>query len=260
MKLREILVPAISLTTFFCLWEAYYWLVVKNPLLLAPPSKVLMTFFELLMGSYPRFFMPLDILYSLFHYAIGFGAALVVGFSVGLVTGWFKLADKLSYPIIELIRPIPPIAWIPLAILLLKLTHTAAGFIIFIGSVFPILLNTKHGVASVEVKYLEAAMTLGATKSLTLIRKVVIPAALPSVMTGLRVGSGVAWMCVVAAELFGVAPYGLGYQIEMARLYHAPDVVIAYMLAIGILGLVLDRIYKAIEDKILAWRTGLVIT
>ena len=143
---------------------------------------------------------------------------------------------------------------------MLKLTHVAAGFIIFIGAVFPILLNTRHGVTSIEVKYLEAAMTLGATKSLTLIRKVVIPAALPSVMTGLRIGSGVAWMCVVAAELFGVAPYGLGYQIEMARLYHAPDVVIAYMLAIGILGLILDWIYKAIEERVLAWRAGLVVT
>jgi len=259
MKSKKIMAPIISLIAFFCLWEAYYWLIIRNPLLLAPPSKVFVTFFELLTGGYPRFFMPLDILYSLFHYAIGFSLALAVGFSVGLITGWFKLADQLSYPIIELIRPIPPIAWIPLTILLLKLTHTAAGFIIFIGAVFPILLNTRHGVASVEVRYLEAAMTLGATKSLTLIRKVVIPAALPSVMTGLRVGSGIAWMCVVAAELFGVAPYGLGYQIEMARLYHAPDVVIAYMLAIGILGLVLDRIYKAIENKILAWRAGLVI-
>jgi len=262
MRAKDVAIAAASLATFFLLWEAYYWLAVKNPLLLAPPSQVLLTFIELFTSKYyPRFFMPMDMLYSLFHYAIGFSAAVVVGFVVGLATGWFKLADKASYPIIELVRPIPPIAWIPIAILMLKLTHEAAGFIIFIGAVFPVLLNVRHGVASVEVKYLEVAMTLGATRVSTLIRKVVIPAALPSIMTGIRVGSGVAWMCVVAAELFGVAPYGLGYQINMARrLYHAPDVVIAYMLAIGILGLVLDRLYRAIEGKVLAWRAGLVVS
>ncbi|MCS7139786.1 MAG: ABC transporter permease [Candidatus Nezhaarchaeota archaeon] len=260
MKLRRLITPIVSLSIFFCVWEIFYWLIINNPFLLAPPSKVLMTLIELVtVGKPPRFFMPLDILYSLFHYAIGFSLAIVVGFTVGLIAGWSKLANRLSYPIIELVRPIPPIAWIPIAILMLKLTHTAAGFIIFIGAVFPILLNTRHGVASVEVKYLEAAMTLGAIKSLTLIRKVVIQAALPSILTGIRIGSGIAWMCVVAAELFGVAPYGLGYQIEIARFYHSPDIIIAYMLMIGILGLLLDRMYGAIENRVLAWRAGLVI-
>jgi NitT/TauT family transport system permease protein len=260
MKLKDFAIAAASLLAFFSLWEAWYWLVVKNPMFLAPPSKVFKTFFYLLTGNYGPFFMSLDVLYSLFHYAVGFSVAVVVGFSVGLVAGLFKLADRLSYPIIELVRPIPPIAWIPLTIIMLGLTHQAAGFIIFIGGVFPVLLNTRHGVASIEVKYLEAAMTLGATRRLTLIRKVVIPAALPSIMTGIRVGSGVAWMCVVAAELFGVAPYGLGYQIEIAKLYFLLDVIIAYMLAIGILGFVLDVLYRAIESKVLAWRAGLVVS
>lgn len=261
MKFKNFLTPLISLITFLSLWELYCWLVVRNPLLLPPPSKVFVTFAELLIvGKPPSFFIPLDMLHSLFHYAIGFGTALLVGFSLGLITGWIKLANELSYPIIELIRPIPPIAWIPIAILMFKLTDAAAGFIIFIGAVFPMLLNTRHGVVSVEVRYLEAAMTLGATSSLTIIRKVVIPAALPSIMTGIRVSSGVAWMCVVAAELFGVAPYGLGYKIDLARFYLASDIIIAYMLAIGILGLVLDRIYKAIEGRILVWRVGLVVT
>lgn len=261
MKLKNFFTQLVPLITFFSLWELCYWLIVRNPLLLPPPSKVFVTFAELMVvGRPPSFFIPLDMLYSLFHYAIGFGSALLVGFSLGLITGWIKLARELSYPIIELIRPIPPIAWIPIAILLFKLTDTAAGFIIFIGAVFPMLLNTRQGVASVEVRYLEAAMTLGATSNLTIIRKVVVPAALPSIMTGIRVASGVAWMCVVAAELFGVAPYGLGYKIDLARFYLATDIIIAYMLAIGVLGLALDRMYKAIEDRILVWRAGLVVT
>lgn len=248
----------LSIPLFLLAWELVYHAFVGNPLLLAPPSKVLPTFVELMMGLNPQFFMPLDMVYSLFHYALGFSLAFLAGFSLGIVIGWFKLADRISYPTIELIRPIPPIAWIPIAILLLKLTHTAAAFIIFIGSFFPVLLNTQHGVKSVERRYIEAAMTLGATDSLTLMWKVIIPSSMSSVFTGARVGSGIAWMCVVAAELFGVAPYGLGYQIEMARLYHSPEIVIAYMLAIGILGLLLDRGYKLIEGKVLAWRVGLV--
>jgi len=260
VKFKNLLLYLTSLIAFLLVWELYCQLIVRNPMFLPPSSRVFATFIELMIfGRPPSFFLPYDMLYSLFHYSIGFSLALIVGFSMGLITGWIKLANELSYPIIELIRPIPPIAWIPITILMLKLTDAAAGFIIFIGAVFPMLLNTRHGVASVEVRYLEAAMTLGATSSLTLIRKIVIPAALPSIMTGIRVSSGVAWMCVVAAELFGVAPYGLGYKIDLARFYLATDIIIAYMIAIGILGLMLDRVYRAIEEKALAWRVGLVI-
>ncbi|MEM0350850.1 MAG: ABC transporter permease [Archaeoglobaceae archaeon] len=202
--------------------------------------------------------MPLDILYSLYHYAFGFSIAVILGVLTGLLMGYSKTFERILSPIVELLRPIPPIAWIPIAILLLKLTHTAAAFIIFIGAFFPVLLNTRHGVANVEIKYIEAGMTLGANK-VEIIKKIIIPAAMPSILTGIRVGSGVAWMCVVAAELFGVSAYGLGYQIEMARLYHAPEIVISYMLCIGLVGFLLDGIYRLIERKILKWRRGLVV-
>lgn len=248
----------LSIPIFLLAWELFYHIFIRSPLLLAPPSKVLPTLLDLLAGHNLRFYMPLDLAYSLFHYAYGFGIAFLAGFSLGIIIGWFRSVDRFLYPVIELIRPIPPIAWIPITILLLKLTHTAAAYIIFIGSFFPVLLNTQHGVRSVERGYIEAAMTLGATDTLTLMRKVIIPSAMGSILTGVRVGSGVAWMCVVAAELFGVAPYGLGYQIEMARLYHTPEVVIAYMLIIGILGLLLDRGYKLVEKRMLVWRSGFV--
>ncbi|MCS7130407.1 MAG: ABC transporter permease [Archaeoglobaceae archaeon] len=248
---------------FLVIWEAYYWFFIKNPFVLAPPSDVLITFSQLVIGD-PKFaesgfYIPTDMLYSLYHYVLGFASAILVGFSVGLIAGWSKTVERFLYPLIELIRPIPPIAWIPIAILLLKLTHTAAAFIIFIGAVFPILLNTMYGVSSVERKYVEAALTLGATKTSVMLRKVIIPASIPAFFTGLRVGSGVAWMCVVAAELFGVSQFGLGYKIQLARLYHSPDVVISYMLAIGIIGLILDRIYRAMGNRLLKWRRGFVV-
>lgn len=263
MKAKDFFIFFSSIGIFLVLWEAYYWIFIKNPFVLAPPSKVLPTFIELIVGD-PKyaesgFYIPLDMLYSLYHYILGFLSAIVVGFSFGLIAGWSKTVEKFLYPIIELTRPIPPIAWIPIAILLLKLTHTAAAFIIFIGAVFPILLNTKYGVSSVEKKYVEAALTLGATKTTTMLRKVIIPASMPAFFNGLRVGSGVAWMCVVAAELFGVSQFGLGYKIQLARLYHSPDVVISYMLAIGIIGLILDRIYRIAEARLLSWRRGFVV-
>lgn len=250
----------LSLPIFLIIWELVYRVIVGNPLLLAPPSRVIPTFVGLMIGENPRFFMPRDMIVSLFHYSLGFSIAFIAGYSYGVIIGWFRLADKISYPIVELIRPIPPLAWIPLAILLLKLTHTAAAFIIFMGAFFPILLNTQQGVKSVEKKHIEAAMTLGAIDNAVLLRKVIMPASFGSVIVGARVGSGIAWMCVVAAELFGVSPYGLGYQIEMARLFHSPEIVISYMLAIGILGLLLDRGYRLIEGKLLSWRVGLVAT
>lgn len=260
---KEFFIFFISIGVFLALWEAYYWIFIQNPFVLSPPSKVIVTFVQLIVGD-PKFTetgfsMPIDMIYSLYHYLYGFFFAIVVGFSLGLIAGWSKKVEKFLYPIIELIRPIPPIAWIPIAILLLKLTHTAAAFIIFIGAVFPILLNTMYGVSSVEKKYVEAAMTLGATKTTTLLRKVIIPASMPAFFNGLRVGSGVAWMCVVAAELFGVSQYGLGYKIQLARLYHSPDVVISYMLAIGIIGLILDRLYRIAESRLIRWRRGFVV-
>ncbi|MEM4712404.1 MAG: ABC transporter permease [Archaeoglobaceae archaeon] len=239
-------------------WEIFYHLFIRDPFLLAPPSKVIPAFAKLISFQDPSFKMPIDIVFSLYHYVLGFSIALVLGISLGLFMGYSRRLENILSPIIELIRPIPPIAWIPISILLLKLTHTAAGFIIFVGAFFPILLNTRHGVASVEKKFVEVALTLGASK-LEILRKVIIPASMPSIFTGLRVGSGVAWMCVVAAELFGVSAYGLGYQIEIARLYHAPEIVISYMVCIGLIGYALDNVYKFLEGRVLRWRRGLVV-
>lgn len=257
MKLR-IFYVSISVSIFLIFWETFYYFFIRDPFLLAPPSKVIPTFVKLITLQDPSFKMPVDIVFSLYHYALGFSSALIIGISLGLLMGFSRTLENLLSPIVELIRPIPPIAWIPISILLLKLTHTAAGFIIFIGSFFPILLNTRHGVASVEKKFVEVALTLGASK-FEILRKVIIPASMPSIFTGIRVGSGVAWMCVVAAELFGVSAYGLGYQIEIARLYHAPEIVISYMVCIGLVGYALDNVYKFLASRFLRWRRGLVV-
>lgn len=247
-----------SVSIFLLFWEIFYHLIVRDPFLLAPPSKVIPTFVSLMSFQDSSFKMPIDAIFSLYHYLLGFSFALTLGTSLGLLMGYFRRLESFISPVVELVRPIPPIAWIPISILLLKLTHTAAGFIIFIGAFFPIILNTRDGVASVEKKFVEVALTLGASR-FEILRKVIIPASMPSIFTGIRVGSGVAWMCVVAAELFGVSAYGLGYQIEIARLYHAPEIVISYMACIGLIGYALDNVYKFLENRLLKWRRGLVV-
>ena len=257
MKLRDMLLYLASPLLFILGWELYYDIFIRNPFVLAPPSKVFITFIILLSGRVANFFMPLDALYSLHHYLMGFSIATLLGFTLGILAGYIESFRKSIYLLVEIIRPIPPIAWIPIAILLFKLTHEAAAFIIFIGAFFPVLLNTSTGASSVEKEYIEAAMTLGATKTSQILLKVVIPATLPSFLTGVRVGSGVAWMCVVAAELFGVSSYGLGYKIELGRMYHSPDIVISYMLMIGVVGLILDRMWIKLEETLLKWRRGI---
>ncbi len=242
----------LSLPSFLFLWEILSRTIL-NPLIVPPPSLVFKTLAIILMGKHPVYFLPLDCLYSFYHYAMGFSAAILVGIPSGIIIGWFRSADRFSYALVELFRPIPPIAWIPIAIALLKLTHEAAAFIIFIGSFWPILLNTHFGVKSVERAWIDAALTLGVNDNRTMFRKVVFPASLPAIFTGIKVGSGVSWMCVVAAEMFGVSSYGMGYKLDFARGF-SPDVVIAYMIAIGVVGFALDRIYRYSESRYLKWR------
>lgn len=242
----------LSIFSFLFLWEILSRILL-NPLLIPPPSVVFKTLIIISIGNHPVYFLPIDFLYSLYHYVMGFGAAILLGIPLGMVIGWFRSADRFSYPLIELIRPIPPIAWIPVAIAILKLTHEAAAFIIFMGSFWPILLNTHFGVKSAERAWIDAALTLGVNSNRTMFRKVIFPASLPAIFTGIKVGSGVSWMCVVAAEMFGVSSYGMGYKLDFARGF-SPDVVIAYMIAIGMVGFALDRIYRYVERRYLKWR------
>lgn len=245
----------ISLATFFLSWEILYFFI-NNPFIFSPPSRVFPTFLKLLLFGDGIFFIPIDAAYSIYHYIYGFSLALTLALPIGLLAGIYRSFRSFIHPIVELIRPIPPIAWIPISIMFFKLTHAAAAFIIFIGAFFPILTNTLHGVLSIEKKYVEAAKTLGA-KTKDVFLKIIFPASLPSILTGVRIGSGVAWMCVVAAELFGVSQFGLGYKIQLARYYHSMDILMAYMLAIGIIGLILDHSYRFMEKGVLKWRKGL---
>ena len=191
---------------------------------------------------------------SLLRVTSGFLLALVIAVPMGIVIGWFPLLRNMLTPVIETIRPIPPLAWIPLAILWFGIGFQSAAFIIFLGCFFPILLSTISGVLSVEKRLIEAAKTLGASEK-NIFLQVLIPGATPSIFTGTRIGIGIGWMTLVAAEFTGVkSGYGLGYMIMVARDIQRPDFVIAGMATIGLLGYLLDVGVRGLEARILRWR------
>lgn len=199
-----------------------------------------------------------DLPISSLHFAIGMAGGLIVALPIGMIMGWFKLADNIMDPIVELLRPIPPLAWIPFAIIWFGITNTAAGFIIFIGAVFPILINTYVGFRSLPRVYVESAKVLGATRDIDLIRYVAMPFALPSIAGGIRIAMGIAWMCLVAAEMFGVSKNGLGFKIWDSYGHYRMDEVFMYMIVLGLLGLLIDRSFRyLVDERLLKWQVGL---
>jgi ABC-type nitrate/sulfonate/bicarbonate transport system permease component len=201
-------------------------------------------------GMPPGRLLHNHILYSLYRVAWGFSIACALGIPLGLLMGWFPLFHRLLSPIVELIRPIPPLAWIPIAIVWLGIGMRSAAFIIFLGAFFPVLLSTASGVLSVSPILIDAARTLNA-KQKDIFLKVLVPGSLPSIFVGLRVGMGVAWMTLVAAEFSGVKEgYGLGFMIMTARDIQRPDQIVAGMLVIGVIGLIVDWLFRAWEARV----------
>ena len=251
--IRRYGVEIASLCAALVIWQLTADYVVKNAFMLPSFTDVLESFYSL-WGV-----MIIDAEISLLHFGIGMAAGMCIAIPLGVGMGWFRVIDRIFDPIIEILRPIPPLAWIPFAIVFIGLTHTSAGTIVFIGAVFPILINTYQGFRNVPKVLIEAAMVLGCTRNYDLIRKVAFPSAIPDIATGIRVAMGVAWMCVVAAEMFGVSRTGIGYKILHWAHFHGMAHVMAYMLLLGFISLSIDRTFRFLVDKRLSkWRKGLV--
>ncbi len=234
-------------------WQFIAAVIIQYPFILPAPTDVLVAFVSLM--QHGTLFLDLEA--SLVHFALGLGMALLIGIPIGILMGWDRRFDAFLDPLIEILRPIPPLAWIPFAIIWFGLTASAAGFIIFAGAVFPIIINTYSGFRGVPRVFVEAAKMLGCTKSRDLIRYIAFPAALPSVAAGIRIATGVGWMCLVAAELFGVSNYGLGQKLWFFYSLHQMDSVVVYMIILGLIGLVFDMIFRYYIDRyFLKWRTG----
>jgi len=191
---------------------------------------------------------------SLLRVGVGFGLAVCVAVPLGLWMGWVRGAYQTLNPIFQILRPISPIAWIPIAILWFGVGDASPIYLIFISSVFPMVVQTTVGVHTIEKRYLRAAENFGVSRR-TLFKRVVIPAVLPQILVGMRIGLGVAWLVVVAAEMIALHS-GLGYMIMDSRnAGNRYDLVIAGMIIIGLIGLSLDGIMRLLEEfKWVRWR------
>lgn len=230
------------------IWQLLSELGFIKPITLPPPGKVAGSFVELIGNG--QLFKHIGI--SILRVLEGFGLAAVTGILLGIGIGLSQLLDRLTDFMIQLLKPIPPIAWIPLAILWFGIGEASKIYIIFLGAFFPILVNVLDGIRQTDNKFIELGKVLEVNRK-KFIRQIVIPGALPAVMTGLRVGLGVAWMCVVAAELIA-ATQGIGYLINDARQLSQPDIVLVGMITIGVIGKLMDDLLKKVEKRLVVWK------
>ncbi|WP_020175600.1 ABC transporter permease [Methyloferula stellata] len=197
----------------------------------------------------PKFFS--DVVLSCRRILFGFVAAAVMAIPLGLLMGRFKVLRDIVFPVTEVLRPIPAIAWVPMAIMLWPTNEESIVFITFIGSFFPILINTLHGMSLVDPVLVRAAQCLGARES-AIFREVYFPAALPHIFTGLTVGMGVAWVSLIAAEMIS-GQFGIGYFTwEAYSLVQYADIALG-MICIGVLGLASSAAIRGLGRLVMPW-------
>ena len=214
-----------------------------------------------------------NVLVSLVRVVLGYAFAAMVAIPLGVIMGYYGFIFKFFNGFLNLFRPIPPLAWVPLVMAWFGISSlaTISGvetghlfiyldnikfamlFIIFIGAFYPILTSTIHGVRNVNATLIDSARVLGASES-QIFRKVLLPAAMPSIITGMRIGLGIAWMCLVSAEMLPGSLSGIGYMITHAFTLASTDIVIAGMISIGIVGALMDMVFRHIERKNFSWR------
>jgi NitT/TauT family transport system permease protein len=250
---EKVVLSLSSILGFIFIWFFFTDVWQMFPAIILPsPEKVFFTIYEKIyipVGE-EKLFGHIGI--SLVRILVGTGIALCLAIPLGILMGWYEDLDALCAPIIEVLRPIPPIAWIPLAILWFGIGLSSKVFIIAIGVFFPILINTYLGVKFVDPLLIKAAQTLGA-KDRDILWEVIVPASIPLIVAGVRIGVGLGMMCLVAAELVA-ASSGLGYLIMLGGDDLKPELSITGMILIGILGLIADRIVLAVEGRVIYWK------
>jgi NitT/TauT family transport system permease protein len=235
----------------------FWWLATRNKpaSLIPPPGEVWIALQDLAAGGiYDDAFSATILTHvwkSMTRVYGGFFLAALIGVPLGLMVGRIAWLRQLLDPTINLLRPIPVTAWLPLSMIFFGLGPNAAIFLVFLGAFYPILLNTIFGVRSVDARLFEAAAMLGCTGS-AMFRQVVFPASLPSIFNGLRIAHGFAWILIVVGEMTGV-PTGLGSVIMDGRTLSRTDLVVTGMIVIGVCGFVTDRIIVMLGNRLLQW-------
>lgn len=232
------------------LWQAASSFGLVRDYLLPPPSAVIEGFWEILLdGTLAR-----SIGASLFRSLSGFAIATLIAVPAGILIGWFRSVQRATHLTLLLLIPIPITAWISFAILWFGIGDKSAIFLVALGAAIPILVNTVHGVEWVDKLYIEAARTLGTGKR-EILWRIVLPASLPAIFTGLRLGLRNSWAGLVVAEMIG-AKSGIGYLIWDSRMMMRSDLMITGMVLVGVLGLVSEQIMLLISRRALAWNIG----
>lgn len=237
---------------------AVWWVVAETltqPDMMAAPPAVARKLFDLVVEPFASSTLFGHAGASLRRWALGYLAAVLIGVPIGALVGWYGDARRAFTPIFETVRYIPPFAWIPLAILWFGPSLTAQALVVFVAAFPPIVINTQRAVSSIDSVTVHAARTLGASRLTTLLR-VGLPSSSPAVVAGLRIAVSNGWMAIIGAELI-VGQTGLGFLINAGRINGAPDLIVAGMITIGVVGVLMDRILVVATNPLVRWRKGM---
>ena len=248
--LFRLVLPLVVPACLLAIWEMASRRGVLRPAILPAPSLIKDTLVDLVRSG--ELWGHLKV--SLWRVLQGFSIGAGFGLLVGMITGVSAVAERALVLLTGVLRPIPIIAWVPVLILWMGIDESSKITVIAIGSFWPVLLNVVHGIRSTNRHYLEVASILKKSR-LTVLRRVVLPSALPAIFTGVRIGIGIAWVSVVGAEIIA-ASSGVGYMIMYAREVSQADVMLVGVGAIGITGLVTDAGLRRVERHVLAWNVS----
>ena len=240
-KAISLILPIVIIIFWYVITEGVH---LVNPYILPGPIEVCTSAWDLIISGK----LLKNTIDSLFKVFGGLILAGIVAIPLGILIGWYKTLEDLCSFVISILRPIPPIAWIPFSILWFGIGTVPAVFIIFMGCVFPILVYTIDGVKRTDKVLIESAQTLGASDRKVLTR-VVLPSVFPYIVSGLKVGVGIALMCTISAEMIGSSS-GLGYMILQATSRFDPGTTVVGMIVIGLIGLILDYVFGLAEKRI----------
>jgi NitT/TauT family transport system permease protein len=247
---------AIFPVAILALWEICSAIGFVRRNVFPPPSEVLSVWYDLVTGStdsagrYSGTWLD-HAFASTWRVFAGFGWGVTLGIFLGLLIGLSRVTERVLDPTIQMMRNIPVTAWVPLSLVFFGIGNAPAVFLIGLGAFFPAAINTTHGVRQINITLYKAARMMGADER-ELLSRVILPAALPSILNGVRQSMGIAWVLVVVAEILAVRS-GLGYLLNDAYLFYRNDVVIAAMLSIGLLGFLSDQLVVFFRDILLTW-------
>ncbi len=249
------LMGATGIIIFLLIWQFLSSTGLVNAKMLPAPTTIFETLIFKVSHTEPDGnTLLVNILASLQVALSGFCLAIVIGIPLGLVMGWWPLASRFLFPIFELIRPIPPIAWIPLVVVWMGIGLNAKALIIFFTAFVPCVINSYTGIKLTNQTLINVSKTFGA-KNREIFINVGIPSSLPMVFAGVRVALGNAWSTLVAAEMLA-AVAGLGYMIQYGRTIARPDLVIVGMVVIGAIGAILSYVLSSLEHHFLRWKVN----